>query len=179
MSTSIIRTNSHPHVVTLNIHFSQNVLLMSAFHVWLVLLQLFYIVVLMLLLSGSFATNAWHLTSYLGSCHCPWPLISQVCISRDIWAHLPASDWLAVCISGLWLADSVITASPSQSPRLYRVNLSSHTQRQLPPVSGCTAVTSDQSESREVRQSANESSAVCAGYSTDITLTSWRTRDQW
>ena len=63
--------------------------------------------------------HAWHLTSYLGSCHCPWPLISQVCISRDICRHLPDSDWSSVCISGLWLADSVITASPSQ----YRVNL--------------------------------------------------------
>ena len=135
--------------------------------------MLHIVMILMWLLSRSFATAAWHLTSYLGSCHCPWPLISQVCISRDIWSHLPASDWLSVCISGLWLADSVITASPSQSPLLYRVHLSSHTRRQLPPVSGCTAVTSDQSQTREGRRAANHR----AEYSTDITLETWRSTD--
>ena len=75
-----------------------------------------HIRMLMWLLSGSFATlpGIWH---HIWSCHCPWPLISQVCISRDICRHLPASDWSSVCISCLWLADSVITASPSQSLR--------------------------------------------------------------
>ena len=91
--------------------------------------DMLHIRVLMWLLSGSFATlpGIWH---HIWSCHCPWPLISQVCISRDICRHLPASDWSSQCISGLWLADSVIIPI---SP-LYRVNLSSHTRRQLPPV---------------------------------------------
>ena len=105
------------------------------------------------------------LASYLGSVSAPDPLSPEFAFP-GMSGTCPGL-WLVLgLIPALWLADSVFTRIPH-----YRVHLSSHTRRRVPPVPGCTALTTDQWGAREGRRPANESGAPGAEYST-ITLRS-------